>query len=626
MASNDKHQKPSRPWLPLKGQQRLLIVVILIFCGLQIFVSVDKYLNLLATSEDLGYIEQMLWMIAHGDLWAFTTVFQTPALGDTFSLAMYPLALIYRYVGGVYALFVIQAVSTGVTAWGLFQIARIKGLGERTSVVIAAMFLLYPGVLGGSQFDFHVDFIALPFFVWAYLFYQKRRIATYYTCLVAAILCKDIGGLIVAAWGIGLIVERKRGDGLGALALGVLMFGLEAGILMPIYFKGETLGLDMSLYAYLGKEPLGILLGVVTRLPLLFGQLIHRSIYIMRIFLPVAFLPLLGSSALLPTLVLFGFNYLSSQHAQQRVDNQFQVILSGWVYLALIEGITRVKEIYRPWWLASAAGLSLLQEGLMVGGVIIPLMTMHSGQLPFVRQAARTLPNNSVIYTQNRVGPQIAQHIVWGAEVNGIRSVAVDPLPLLWKEGYDDFGNHHTEILSLDPSPPYISELVGMALKHGFKVTFHAGRVYVVSGDVTFQVPPPGVGWGRQSSRLPQVFPAWTERVNQGVISWGHLWLESRVGESGWILGGPRLRLDPGQYEASFHFAPTFQHRSAGRVGKVVVVGTKAGMPVFQGEEVVRLPFVVGEKVNGHRRRVVPALWSNGRDALRLSYLRVSQR
>ncbi|MDA8064735.1 MAG: DUF2079 domain-containing protein [Thermaerobacter sp.] len=597
---------------------------ILLFCGFQIVVSVHKYLNLLAASEDLGYIEQMLWMISHGNLWAFTTVFQAPALGDTFSLILYPLAIIHRYLGGVYALFVLQAMGTGSAAWGIFEIARIKGLGERTSAIVATLFLFYPAIIGGSQFDFHVDFIALPLFIWAYLFYRRGKTGAYYICLAAAIFCKDIGGLVVGAWGVGLIAERKRRDGIVALGLGASIFILEVGILMPHYFRGQTLNLDLSLYGYLGEGPMGILAGIFTKAAVVLHHLMGRSIYILRIFLPVAFLPLLGSAALAPTLVLFMFNYLSSLHAQQRVDDQYQIILSGWVYMASIEALAKVRKRKRQWWLAGAATLSIFQEGVIMSGLIIPLMMTHSGQLPFVQKAAKGIPRNSVVYTQNALGPQVYAHAVWGADLNAIRGVSIDTLPLLWQDGQRDFGTERTAILTLIPATPYISQVIDRAMDHGYQVTFGSGRVYVVSGNGTFRVPPPGTGWGRQSSRFPQRFPGWTQRVNKGVISRQHHWLESRPGEAGWILGGPLLRLAPGRYEVAFHFVP-IGPPSGVVVGKAVVLGTSAREAVYQGRKTVRLHFVVGAKVKGHRRRVLPALRANGRAVLRLSYLRLSR-
>lgn len=49
-----------------------------------------------------------------------------------------------------------------LAAWGVDRAALALQLGERTAV-LAAVLLLAPGILGGSQFEYPPDVIALPF-------------------------------------------------------------------------------------------------------------------------------------------------------------------------------------------------------------------------------------------------------------------------------------------------------------------------------------------------------------------------------------------------------------------------------------------------------------------------------
>lgn len=99
---------------------------------------------------DLGYFEQAFWDISHGNWWAFSSVFQTPAVAADGSLWLYPLAYGFRYLGGDLFLFTVQAVGTGLAAWGIYRAARIHQLSSGHSVAVAILFLLYPAVLGGQ--------------------------------------------------------------------------------------------------------------------------------------------------------------------------------------------------------------------------------------------------------------------------------------------------------------------------------------------------------------------------------------------------------------------------------------------------------------------------------------------
>lgn len=77
--------------------------------------------------------------------------------------ALYPLACLFRFAGGPFPLLAVQAVGTELAAWGVARTALALQLGEWTAVLGAVLLLLAPGILGGGEFDYHPDVIALPF-------------------------------------------------------------------------------------------------------------------------------------------------------------------------------------------------------------------------------------------------------------------------------------------------------------------------------------------------------------------------------------------------------------------------------------------------------------------------------
>jgi uncharacterized membrane protein len=154
--------------IPDRGHRWRLawLIAVLLFGAAQILISVLRFDHLQADTLELGFQAQMLWLISHGHWYAFSSVFQTPALATDGSLWMYPLAYVFRYAGGVYALFTVQAAATAIAAWGLTRAARAQGWSPRAAYVVSLLFCLAPGVLGASQFDYHPDFLALPGLVW----------------------------------------------------------------------------------------------------------------------------------------------------------------------------------------------------------------------------------------------------------------------------------------------------------------------------------------------------------------------------------------------------------------------------------------------------------------------------
>jgi uncharacterized membrane protein len=153
---------------------------IVVFGAWQVFFSLLKLREVQAAAMDLGYLEQVMWKISHGNWWAYSSVFQTPGIAGDGSVALYPLAYGFRYLGGSTFLFVVQAVGTGLATWGVYRAAVISKINGSMAVVLALAFMLAPGIFGGSQFDFHPDFVALPFMVWAYVAYRRGRMGRYY--------------------------------------------------------------------------------------------------------------------------------------------------------------------------------------------------------------------------------------------------------------------------------------------------------------------------------------------------------------------------------------------------------------------------------------------------------------
>ncbi len=173
-----------------------------LWAGVLFAISAIRFASLHADTMDLGYQAQMFWKISHGNWWAWASVFQTPALAGDGAVTMYPVAYGFRFLGGAYFLFALQAAGVALAGWGMFRAALQQGWSDRAALAAALTFSLLPGILGGSQFDYHPDFVALPFVVWAYVFYQADRRRAYYLCLLAAGLSKNMAlfGIAGGAW------------------------------------------------------------------------------------------------------------------------------------------------------------------------------------------------------------------------------------------------------------------------------------------------------------------------------------------------------------------------------------------------------------------------------------------
>ncbi len=560
---------------PLVSPALLLAVAILLFGSVQVFISLHKYYTLQANTMDLGYFEQVLWKIAHGDWWAYSTVFHTPALGADGCVWLYPLAYAFRYLGGAVVLFVVQAVGTGLASWGLYRAARIHHLGPWTAALVASVFLIYPAVLGGSQFDFHPDFLALPAFVWAYVAYEENRRVVYYLLLAAAALSKNMVLFSFIGWGGGLILCRRRvRDGLIVLTSSIGLLAAELLWIIPVYLDHGSEALNLTLYHYLGTGFVGVATGLVTRFPTLVAHLATEPIYALWIFGPVLGLALGGAASLPAALALFGLNAISSFSAQHQVNDQYQVLLAGWLFLALIEALTRWPHRRRIL-LGAIAVTTMVFEGLMVSLYILPLFAPTVGRVAAVERATRHIAPTSIVWTQSRLGP-----IAYRFRVMGMDWGAVDGLPAVWREGAAR-GLDRTALLGERPTTPYFAVILHRALAAGYRVTYHAGGLFVVTGTRHFPVPSRTTGLGWQPASASWTMAAWTQASAVGRVNWATHTVAALLHHAGTLVGPVFVVLNPGTYRLSLAVqtpAPvpsrTILGRfSAGHTGQMIRVG-----------------------------------------------------
>ncbi|WP_242939525.1 DUF2079 domain-containing protein [Sulfobacillus thermosulfidooxidans] len=551
---------------PILMANIVVLVAISVFCAFQIFVSVHKYLNGEAMTLDLGYAEQTLWEISHGNWWAFSSVVQSPVLSVDGSLWLYPLAYGFRFLGRAYFLFVVQAAGTAAAAWGLYRVAQLQGLSHWQSATVTITFLCYPAIIGGSQFDFHPDFVALPFVIWAYFYYRMNDKPRYYGFLLSAIFAKDVVLISVVGWGIGLIVwERRVKDGVMAILLGLGLLLIEMMWIFPTYFPGVNASVVINFYGYLGHSFSGIILGMVEHVPVIIRHLSHDGLYAFLIFAPVLVLPVFGKASVPAMLSLFLLNALSSFPAQHTIVNQYQVILSGWVFLSLIEALRRLGQ-RRNLFLFSMLTTTMLLQSVFLVRIILPEVVVQHDIPNQVTAALHRIPTNDVLYTQNHLGVWAYRYPIMGVANNMAPGQFVDALPVLWNEAHKSH-SIPTAIIAQRPVSPYLADIIFESQSKGYHVTYHRGNFLVLQGTHRFPVPRPSPdtrGWEPVSHSW--AIPLWTQSVALGHINWKTERVMILRGNAGNILPHLHLLFYPGQYHLTLEaFANHgFNHRIVG--------------------------------------------------------------
>jgi hypothetical protein len=306
----------------------------------------------------------------------------------------------------------------------------------------------------------------------------------------------------------------------------------------------------MGLYAYLGHGFAGIIAGTVLHMPLVIHHLLHEGPYALWIFAPVLGLSLLGSASVPAMLSLFVLNALSTFAAQQEISNQYQVILSGWVFLALIEALARF-HLRRQLFLFGVGLSTVAMELVFLTSTILPLYRAANYTLPNVKDAVRHIPATDVVWTQNRLGTWVYKFRLLGIAKEGVPGDFVDSLALLWKES-GKISQVTTALMAERPVSPYFAEVMAEAIRAGYHVTFHQGPVFILSGSRRFPIPmPSGIDLGWQPSGSSWVIPAWTQSTSLGRIDWQSQTVNVPAKAVGTVFPGIYMQLAPGTYQVA---------------------------------------------------------------------------
>lgn len=566
MTTTQAALRPSRGRL---RPTRVLVAALVLYGAFQVAVSVYRFETLHAFGFDLGYFEQVLWKISHGDWWAYSSILQTPAVAADGSLALYPLAYLFRFAGGPFVLFVVQGVGTTMAAWGMYRAALALKLGEWTAVLGAVLLLLAPGILGGSQFDYHPDFIALPLLVWAYVAHLEGRRTAYYLFALAAVFSKNIALVGFMGLGVGLILyKRQWRDGVATLLGSLALIAMEWGWLIPHVFHASSATIDLSLYGYLGHGMLGILRGLVVHFPRAARHVLSNPGYLVWVFAPLAGLSLVGSAALPAGLALVAMNAVSTFVSQQAFSNQYQVMLTGWLVLAAMEGAARL-QLGRRAWLTAAFAMTLVAQLAIVFALVVPIFQRPVSPAVVLRTALAKvhLPASTVVWTQNRLAASFYRYRVLGFDREVVPGTMIDPLPTLWHEAP---AGAPTALVGSVPVSPYFATVVSEAEHAGYHVAFHAGPVFVVRGSNHFTpVMPSQPDLGYEPASRTWVIPAWTQTTDVGSVDWAQGILLAPADRAGMLLGPVDVRLASGRYRVQVSVRGRTSH--SGTLGTLTV-------------------------------------------------------
>jgi uncharacterized membrane protein len=459
-------------WLPFA-------IVVAAAAGYAIYFSyhtVVHHRNVLSSSLDLGLEENVIWNALHSGALFKTTPYGGPAgnlVGEHAAYLSYVIAPLYALHQSAETILILQAVLIGGAAIPLYLVAR-KYLGPWLSCLVAVWYVFYPPLHGSNLYDFHYPPLA-PFFLWFTLYFtlSRRTVLTFIFAVLTLSVREDISlGLVICGLFL-MLTNRQARTGLVLAAVGAAYFLAMKMVIMPFQRGGS----EAFIHQYAGLVPdgskgfSGVMKTVLGNPVFTMGGLLEKDklIYMLEIFLPLAFFPLRRSIGILCCIPGFLFTLLSTGYRPlYQISFQYTAHWTAYLFIALIANLAWMGRVaaqrgrqgaaWRRAWIA-AISLAVLTTSYQLGALIQHnaarggFGVYHFGTTQEDRERRRTLhellamvPAKAKIVSSENIVPQVSNR----AFAYTLRMGIADADYLLFSLPLG--GDEHTKVFEVLPS------------------------------------------------------------------------------------------------------------------------------------------------------------------------------
>ncbi len=414
---------PSREPSPSPASRRGWVLALVLAVAYALFMSwltVARHNSFLTNAFDLGIHDQAMYNILHSG-YMRSTLYGTYAIdyiGDHFSPILFLLAPLYALRQDARTLLILQSLFLAAGAVPLYLLARLKTRSVWLALALVAAYLLHPALHGVNLDDFHQIALVVVFLLAALYFLETGRDAPFLISLALALIVKEEVALTVAAVGAYAFLGKGRHRlGAAVLLAGLIYFVVVIGWVMP--HLGGTPQIDTRFGDYIAQETSGATGVAWTLFTNPWFTVVHvfgnqaKLLYLLQIFLPVLFLPLLApGAAWLVALPALAVLLLTNAHTQYDITYHYSAHLLPSVFFLAVLALGRIVR-NRPSagralasaLLISGLGMSYLYGAILPkGGLQFPQPTSHDR---VVAGFFDEIPRDAVVSTMSAYAPHL---------------------------------------------------------------------------------------------------------------------------------------------------------------------------------------------------------------------------
>jgi len=324
-----------------KNSQKLLGLFILIYITIFSIFCLFKFFSFNYIGLDLAIFNQVFYNSSQGNLFALT-IHPHLYLGDHFALIIPLLLPFYLIYKSPVSLLILQTVILALGAWPLYYLARLK-FKPGLSLFISAFYLTNLFVHNINSYEFHILPFAIPLLFLLFYFYQKNRFKSFLSLFLIILLIREDLALVIFMFGILSAIEKRKWPWILFPALFSSLWFIFA-LKMTGLISGYGHYKFVLYYGWLGNNIKEIILAIINHPYLVLKHIFSwpNISFLIGLFLPFAFLPLLKPKYLLPAfLIIMQILFLTAAGALA-LEIHYTALILPFLFIALIYALDRI--------------------------------------------------------------------------------------------------------------------------------------------------------------------------------------------------------------------------------------------------------------------------------------------
>lgn len=411
-------QRADTAWLLLIGGTLLYI---LIFATAAIYKLHSFWMGF-----DLGVHEQVLWNTIHGHIAAVSPKEATQSyFGVDVIIVELLLAPLYALVPRTETMLVLQVVLASSGTIPLYLIAIDRSRQPVYGLLAALLYLGSLPVQYALLYEFQIRTVGTMLFLWAFLFFERKNFRLFLVAGILAIWTRSDGSFALAAMGVYALLHRRRWYwSVVPMAVGFGWVVLCLKWLIPA-FREDHGFLYSFVYAWLGDTPLEMVQTLLLR-PGYVAQHVftpEKMLYVLELFGPLLFLPLLRPDIVLIALPSLMQNLLSPEHIHWSIRYHYQAFVVPFLLVATVYAVTKKDDEeesgtsfclwYRRFQHIAAILLvvATFASQVVIRTPLIHLITRErdSERIAFAEYMMQQVPDDAALSTTSAFGSRMAR-------------------------------------------------------------------------------------------------------------------------------------------------------------------------------------------------------------------------